>query len=115
MLFRSAAYSDNLIEDAVAYIHENYDQQITLADISGRVYLSSYYFTKLFKAKTGKTFVEYLTDYRIDVAKKLLKANLNYRIQDICEMVGYGDKKYFCKCFKKSTGMTPAAYRDSLQ
>lgn len=112
---RVAAYSDNLIEDAVAYIHENYDQQITLADISGRVYLSSYYFTKLFKAKTGKTFVEYLTDYRIDVAKKLLKANLNYRIQDICEMVGYGDKKYFCKCFKKSTGMTPAAYRDSLQ
>ncbi len=112
---RVAAYSDNLIEDAVAYIHENYNQQITLADISGRVYLSSYYFTKLFKAKTGKTFVEYLTDYRIDVAKKLLKSNLNYRIQDVCEMVGYGDKKYFCKCFKKSTGMTPAAYRDNLE
>lgn len=112
---RVAACSDNLIEEAIAYIHENYSQQITLADISGRVYLSSYYFTKLFKAKTGKTFVGYLTDYRIDVAKKLLKANLSYRIQDICEMVGYGDKKYFCKCFKKNTGMTPAAYRDSLQ
>ncbi len=111
---RITTYSDNLIEDAISYIHENYNQQITLADISGRVYLSSYYFTKLFKSKTGKTFVEYLTDYRIDIAKKLLKSNLDYRIQDICEMVGYSDKKYFCKCFKKITGMTPAGYRDSL-
>lgn len=107
-------YSDGLIEEAIAYIHANYDQPITLADISGRVYVSSYYFTKLFKAKTGKTFVEYLTDYRIQVAKSLLKENLDYRIQEVCEKVGYSDKKYFTKCFKKITGMTPAGYRDSL-
>ncbi len=111
---RVAAYSDNLIEEAVSYIHEHYDQSITLGDISGRVYVSSYYFTKLFKAKTGKTFVEYLTDYRIRMAKKLLKENLDYRIQDVCEKVGYSDKKYFSKCFKKITGMTPASYRDSI-
>jgi len=111
---RVVTYSDNLIEEAIAYIHENYHQQITLSDISGKVYLSSYYFTKLFKSKTGKTFVEYLTDYRIEIAKKLLKENAEYSIQDVCEMVGYNDKKYFCKCFKKSTGMTPAAYRDQI-
>lgn len=87
---------------------------ISLSDISGKVNLSSFYFTKLFKAKTGMTFVEYLTDYRMKVAKKLLEENMELKVQDVGERVGYMDYKYFCKCFRKNTGVTPASYRSQL-
>ena len=87
---------------------------ISLSDISGKVNLSSFYFTKIFKAKTGMTFVEYLTNYRMKVAKKLLEENMELKIQDVGEHVGYTDYKYFCKCFRKQTGGTPASYRSQL-
>lgn len=107
-------YSDDLIGDAIAFIEKNYAQVISLSDISGKVNLSSFYFTKLFKAKTGMTFVEYLTDYRMKVAKKLLEENMELKVQDVGERVGYMDYKYFCKCFRKNTGVTPASYRSQL-
>lgn len=107
-------YSDDLISDAIAFIERSYDQVISLSDISGKVNLSSFYFTKLFKAKTGMTFVEYLTDYRMKVAKKLLEESMELRVQDVGERVGYMDYKYFCKCFRKNTGITPATYRSRL-
>ena len=107
-------YSDDLIGEAIAFIEENYSSVISLSDISGKVNLSSFYFTKLFKAKTGMTFVEYLTNYRMKVAKKLLEENMEMKIQDVGEHVGYTDYKYFCKCFRKQTGVTPASYRSQL-
>ncbi len=109
------AFSNNLIEDAIAFIHENYSKQITLDDISRQVNVSSFYFTKIFKASTGKTFVEYLTDYRMEIAKKLLRTNPSLKINDIGEMVGYCDYKYFCKRFRSSVGVTPAGYRDQME
>ena len=60
------------------------------------------------------TFVEYLTDYRMKVAKKLLEENMELKVQDVGERVGYMDYKYFCKCFRKNTGVTPASYRSQL-
>jgi len=108
-------HSNQLIDDAIAYIHDHYASPITLDEISGIVSLSSYYFTKLFKAKTRKTFVEYLTDYRIEMAKKLLRENLSLKIKDIGEAVGYPDYKYFCKLFRAKTGITPAGYRGQVE
>lgn len=107
-------FSNNLIEDAILFIKENYSALISLDDISQKVNLSSFYFTKLFKAKTGQTFVEYLTNYRMDVAKDLLRNHLDLKIKDICSMVGYSDYKYFCKRFRSCTGETPAGYRDHI-
>lgn len=106
--------SKNIVDDALLFIQENYAQQITLDDISRQVNVSSFYFTKLFKARTGKTFVEYLTDLRMEHAKEMLRSNLEMKIKDISEMVGYNDYKYFCKRFRINTGMTPANYRDQM-
>lgn len=63
----------------------------------------------LFKKETGKTFNKYLTEHRIKVAAELIKKN-EYKIYDICQMVGYKDPNYFTQIFKKCTGYTPKNY-----
>lgn len=63
----------------------------------------------LFKHELGKTFNECLTDYRITVAKELLK-DPKLKIYEISKDVGYEDAKYFSQIFKKITGITPTDY-----
>ncbi|WP_258525461.1 AraC family transcriptional regulator [Paenibacillus sp. YN15] len=65
-----------------------------------------------FKKSTGQTPGEYLTNLRIEYAKKLMNENnmLRYSIAEICVMSGYYDSHYFSRIFKKKTGMTPAEY-----
>lgn len=67
---------------------------------------------RIFTREMGKTPLEYLTDIRIDHAKKLLSENsrLNYSIAEIALSSGYSDISYFSRVFKKHTGMSPKAY-----
>ena len=100
----------SLVEEAKTFIRENYDKDISLDDVSGRVDLSPYYFTRLFKEETGETFLEYLTGLRMDKAKELMK-DPNLSVKDICLQVGYADPNYFSRIFKKAVGETPTEYR----
>ena len=68
------------------------------------------YFSSIFKSYTDLTFVEYLTERRVEKAKQLLK-NTDKSIADISEAVGYKEPHYFSMIFKKSTGITPKNYR----
>lgn len=102
---------DAVIVYAIEYIKENYFTNLSLDDIASRFQISIFYFTKLFKAKMGYTFVEYLTYVRIENAKKLMLQDPDIKINEVCELVGYNDPKYFCKAFKKLTGMTPAEFK----
>ena len=99
-----------LIEDAKRYIADNYSKDISLDEVSGKVDVSPYYFTRLFKEETGETFLEYLTRLRIERAKTLMK-DPSVSIKDICAQVGYSDPNYFSRIFKKSEGKTPTEYR----
>jgi two-component system response regulator YesN len=81
-----------------------------LDEVSGKVDVSPYYFTRLFKEETGETFLEYLTRLRIERAKTLMK-DPSVSIKDICAQVGYSDPNYFSRIFKKSEGKTPTEYR----
>ena len=54
---------------------------------------------------------DYLQQYRLEKSKELLN-NLNYKVYEISEMVGYGDTKYFSNIFKKAFGLTPIEYRN---
>ena len=78
------------------------DKKFSLQGICAELYLSTSQFSALFKEGTGHTFVEYLTEVRIDEAKKLLKTTdkLSYEIADD---VGYQDPRYFSSIFKKVT------------
>ncbi len=95
---------------AVDYIKKRYTQKISLEEVSGVVYLSPSYFSKVFKDEMGCTFSVYLNKIRIDKSKLLLLSGQD-AISDICDQVGFEDQSYFTKVFKKLTGMTPAKYR----
>jgi Response regulator containing CheY-like receiver domain and AraC-type DNA-binding domain len=99
-----------LIRLAKRYIFENYDKLITLESISRIVNLNPVYFSVLFKKEVGISFVEYLNQYRIGIAKKILK-DVKYNINQIASLSGYQDTRYFSKIFKKYTGITPTEYR----
>jgi YesN/AraC family two-component response regulator len=102
-----------IIEHVKKYIHEHYNEEISLNKLSEIAYVNPVYLSRLFKEKTGENFIDYLTRVRIDRAKKYLE-DLSLRIYDITEMVGYESRKHFGKTFKDITGMSPKEYRNKL-
>lgn len=100
-----------VIAKAKDFIEANYRKDISLDDVSRSVDISPYYFSKLFKEETGVNFIEYLTNIRIEHAKKLL-LNRELSIKNICSDTGYSDPNYFSRIFKKLVGVTPTEYRD---
>ncbi len=98
------------IEQAKNYILLNYMNNITLEDIGLYIGFNPSYFSSIFKKETGISFVEYLSQVRIEKSKELLKEP-DLKIQDISIMVGYSDVKYFSKLFSKHTGLSPKDYR----
>lgn len=101
-----------LILKATQYIEENYSGNITLDDVARYVNMSYHYFSKFFKESTGKNFVDYLTDRRMEKARQLLKET-GMNIKAVSREIGYGDPNYFSKIFKKYTGLTPTEYRQN--
>jgi two-component system response regulator YesN len=103
------------MERARTVIESRYTEPgLSLQDICEEVFLSVSQFSVLFKEHTGKTFVEYLTDYRIERARELL-AGTDLRAYEVAERVGYGDPRYFGHVFKKATGMTSSEYRRQVR
>jgi YesN/AraC family two-component response regulator len=102
-----------ITEKAKKYIKEHYNEEITLNKLSEVVYVNPVYLSRLFKAKTGENFMDYLTRIRIEHAKLLL-ADLSLRIYDISELVGYKSRKHFGKVFRDMTDLTPKEYRNKI-
>lgn len=100
------------IYKSVQYIHEHYTGKVTLDDVAKEVYLSSAYFSKIFKEEMHISFKNYLNTMRIDKSKSLL-SNSDTQLIEIAGLVGYEDQSYFSKVFKKITGISPGKYRDS--
>ena len=94
----------------IKYISENYAKSINLEQIAELVNLSPVYLSITFKKEMGMNFIDYIINYRIDVAKKLLK-DIQYNVSQVSEMIGYSDPKYFSKLFKKRVGINPIEYR----
>lgn len=97
----------------VEYINANFHKNISLNDVAKEVNLSYHYFSKFFKENMGRSFVDYLTELRIEKSKKLLSSS-NMSIKEISYSTGYGDPNYYCKIFKKVTGLTPTEYKNSI-
>lgn len=95
------------------YIDAHYKEDISLQEVAEAMNYSEVYFCKLFKQYFDKSFVTYMTDYRIERAKELL-ADVVINIKDIGAKVGYKDANYFAKVFKRVAGMTPSEYRISI-
>ncbi|MDF2925668.1 MAG: two component transcriptional regulator, AraC family [Paenibacillaceae bacterium] len=102
---------EQIIAKAKEYIWGAYSKEISLEDVSEHVYLSSGYFSKLFKQYTGENYIDYLIRIRMEKAKELLETTV-YKTFVIGEAVGYPNTKYFFRLFKKYTGLTPSEYRN---
>ncbi len=92
------------------YIEENYIRDLSMQDVARVMNYSEAYFCKLFKQCFDKNFTTYLTECRVEAAKKLLESP-TANIKDIGEAVGYSDSNYFTKVFKRVTGVSPTEYR----
>ena len=92
------------------YLENHYMERITIADISAEVGLSQSHFMKYFKNTMGTSFIEYLNEYRLTMASRLLISSES-SILAIAEEVGYENLSYFNRTFKKRFGMTPRDYR----
>ncbi len=101
-----------MVQKAMDYIALNYSGKISLKTIAAELYLSPNYLSELFKRHTGKNISEYITDYRLDKARKYL-LQPEYKIGDVSELVGFGDARYFSSTFKRQYGITPVEYRNS--
>ena len=92
------------------YIREHLAEEISLADIAQAVHLHPAYCCGLFKKETGMTIVEYINRSRVELAKKFLRA-ADAPVGEVPALCGFTNYKYFAKVFKKSTGLSPSAYR----
>jgi len=98
------------IQKAAEYIRQNYRTKLTIDDIAQEVYLSPCYVSRIFKLSLGCTLMEYLTQVRMEEAKKMLK-NPKYNVMQAAEESGFEDPGYFTKVFKKLEGITPSRFK----
>lgn len=101
------------VRDIIRFVETHYSERLGIEAAAVQVGLSPVYFSHLFKAETGKNFTDFVTEYRMNIAKeRLLRGDTG--IGEIAETVGYSDQRYFSRQFKKLTGITPSAYRNTF-
>lgn len=102
----------SLVDTVKEIVKDNYsDSELSLGMIASKVNFSPNHLSMLFSHETGQTLIKYLTDYRLNKAKELLKCT-NLKSSEISEKVGYLDPHYFSYLFKKTYGVTPTMYRE---
>ena len=102
-----------ILNKAKDFVEKNYmNADISLNTVAEYIGLSPTYFSTIFKQELGVNFIDYLTQTRINEAKRLLRAT-DKRISDIALEVGYRDQHYFSSAFKKYQKDTPKAYREN--
>lgn len=101
--------NSHMINKIIQYIHDHYDEQLTLTDVSKLFNFNYSYLSAYFSSHNEEGFNEFLNKIRIQKACDFLKQDIP--ISDISSMVGYSDHSYFCKVFKKFTGLTPSNFR----
>lgn len=99
-----------LVSNAINYIKLNFKYEIRLSSIAKELFVHPTYLAKKFKEETKKTVSEYINEVRVREAKIMLK-NTEFKVEDIAYYVGYNDKKYFSKTFKKIYNQSPSDYR----
>ncbi len=102
-----------IVNNAIKYIEENYNQKLKLSDVADQVYVSQWHLSKLLNGHKGQSFSDVLNNIRIDKAKELLK-DPSLRIGDIADMVGFLDMAHFSRVFKKQVGISANEYRNKL-
>jgi two-component system response regulator YesN len=102
--------TNSLVERALQIISVRYKEDLTLQVIADELLMHPVWLSQLIKKETGQTYLNHLTDRRIEQVKVLLRET-SLKIYEIAESVGYQDLQHFGNVFKKRTGQTPKEYR----
>ncbi|WP_312981726.1 AraC family transcriptional regulator [Atlantibacter sp.] len=108
--FKSYTGNIDFIERAKFHIEKNVLRNLTLDDVAAKSFVSSCYLSRAFKKITGIGFSNYIATRKITIAKSLLQFS-DLKVNTIALELAYQDSNYFCRIFKKETGMAPSDYR----
>ena len=100
-----------VVNDIITYLHTNYQNKITLNLLASKFNSNRTTLNELFCKATNLSIINYLINYRINLAIILLKDTL-IPISEIVERVGFNDTAHFWRTFKKHTGLSPSKYRN---
>lgn len=106
----STEQEERVITGITRYLQEHLEEDLSLSVLSEQFHLNPQYISQLFKNEIGVGFLAYLTNIRMEKAKKLLLST-SLSIAEVAEQAGYGDYRVFTKVFKKAEGVTPSQYR----
>ncbi|MDF2663414.1 MAG: two component transcriptional regulator, AraC family [Paenibacillus sp.] len=109
LLEEQRAFYDQVVKDMKRTIMKRYTESITIRDITDGVHLSFAHANYIFKYKTGRKLFDYLTDYRMEKAKSLLRDG-GSEPTAVAQQAGYASLSHFRLSFLKATGLTPAEY-----
>lgn len=100
-----------VIEKAKKYIDDNYQEDLSLNDVSRYCNVSIYYLSRLFKEKVGENYSVYLTRVRMEAAKKMI-IKYDYPLKTLADKCGFRSVGYFCRVFKQYTGVTVGEFKE---
>ena len=105
----------NRVIDQLLYIlqHRYTDSSLSLQTVADQLSLTPNYLSALFKRQMGENFSDYLEKLRIEKACQLLQ-DVQHKVYQVADAVGYTDSRHFAKVFKAATGKTPLEYRNSM-
>jgi Response regulator containing CheY-like receiver domain and AraC-type DNA-binding domain len=104
-----------IVDKAIEYLKGNYsDSEITIEKVCGLLHISPTYFSTIFKRETKLTFINYLTQVRMEAAKELLRTT-SMKTFEIAKIVGYSEPNYFSYCFKRNFNTSPSEFRRAFQ
>ena len=104
------AAPSKMIRAALDYINEHFHENISPMDVAENINISKNYLCDIFKKELGVTFINYVTNLRIEKAKEYLTGT-DMKMYEVSNAVGYNDYAYFSQIFKKHTGKTLSSYR----
>jgi AraC-like DNA-binding protein len=110
MAQKSAGFEADLLH----YIQTHLNESLTLENVTRGMYISRAQFARRMRQETGKTFVQFLTDYRIAEAKVLL-GDSDWTVTTIAGFLGFKSNNYFQTVFRRATGKTPGQYRTDIR
>ena len=102
------------VQYAIRRIQEEYSSDISLAEMANKAFLQPNYYSTLFKKETGSNFVQYLNQYRINEACRIMLDYPGKSLTDVAEECGFSSDRNFFTAFKKYTDTTPGQFREEL-
>jgi AraC-like DNA-binding protein len=97
------------VESVIRYMHQNINRQVTLGELAALVELSTVYLSRVFKAATEYSVIEYFNKIKIDRAKELIIEG-DKKVKEIAQVLGFTDEFYFSRVFKRMEGISPSEF-----